>query len=136
MEQPFLAHIGYSTISLIQNLQKTILIRSVRAQKMKYEMVKVVGEGAYGTVYKCRNISTGTPVRDTLPEFPGETVAVKRFKDYEDDAVVRRTTLREVKILRMLRHENIVQLKEAFRRYVFVWMTRHRAQERSALSRV
>ena len=33
-----------------------------------------------------------------------------------DDEVVRKTTLREVKILRMLRQPNIVSLKEAFRR--------------------
>eukprot|EP00971_Amphidinium_carterae_P159315 3158142-Amphidinium_carterae.2 len=29
-----------------------------------------------------------------------------------EDEVVRKTTLREVKILRILKHENIVQLKE------------------------
>ena len=33
-----------------------------------------------------------------------------------DDEVIRKTTLREVKILRSLRHENVVCLKEAFRR--------------------
>jgi len=33
-----------------------------------------------------------------------------------DDEVVRKTTLREVKMLRSLRHENIVTLLEAFRR--------------------
>ena len=30
--------------------------------------------------------------------------------------MIRKTTVREVKILRMLKHENIVQLREAFRR--------------------
>lgn len=33
-----------------------------------------------------------------------------------DDDIVRKTTLREVKILRLLRHPNIVSLREAFRR--------------------
>ena len=33
-----------------------------------------------------------------------------------EDAIVRKTTLREVKMLRSLRHKNIVSLKEAFRR--------------------
>ncbi|CAD7971380.1 unnamed protein product [Amoebophrya sp. A120] len=70
----------------------------------KYEVVGVVGEGAYGVVLKCQNKETG------------ELVAIKKFKESEDDDIVRKTTLREVKMLRMLRQENIVQLKEAFRR--------------------
>lgn len=35
---------------------------------------------------------------------------------FSDDEIVRKTTLREVKILRMLKQANIVCLKEAFRR--------------------
>lgn len=70
----------------------------------KYEVLGVVGEGAYGVVLKCRNKETG------------EVVAVKKFKESDDDENVRKTTLREVKMLRALRQENIVDLKEAFRR--------------------
>lgn len=70
----------------------------------KYEVIGVVGEGAYGVVLKCRNKETG------------EIVAVKKFKESDEDEVVRKTTLREVKMLRALRQENIVNLKEAFRR--------------------
>uniref|UniRef100_A0A6U5A350 Protein kinase domain-containing protein n=2 Tax=Hemiselmis andersenii TaxID=464988 RepID=A0A6U5A350_HEMAN len=70
----------------------------------KYEVLGVVGEGAYGVVLRCRNKDTG------------EIVAIKKFKESEDDEIVRKTTLREVKILRMLKHENIVELREAFRR--------------------
>jgi len=43
-------------------------------------------------------------------------VAIKKFKESDDDEVLRKTTLREVKLLRILRHPNIVSLKEAFRR--------------------
>ncbi|KAK3281501.1 hypothetical protein CYMTET_10709 [Cymbomonas tetramitiformis] len=70
----------------------------------KYEVLGVVGEGAYGVVLKCRNKETN------------EVVAVKKFKESEDDEIVRKTTLREVKVLRSLKQENIVNLKEAFRR--------------------
>jgi len=70
----------------------------------KYDVLCVVGEGAYGVVLKCKNKDTN------------EVVAIKKFKESEEDEVVRKTTLREVKILRIMRHENIVQLKEAFRR--------------------
>jgi serine/threonine protein kinase len=147
----------------------------------KYEVLSVVGEGAYGVVLKCRN-------RDT-----GEIVAIKKFKDSDgappravsalgqrwgtlahqpppgppaampaqtaravgrggplrpacraagpdrcpccparaEDEVVRKTTLREVKMLRMLRQENIVNLIEAFRRKGKLVRTGHLA---SALS--
>lgn len=70
----------------------------------KYEVLGVVGEGAYGVVLKCRNKETA------------EVVAIKKFKESDEDEALRKTTLREVKVLRMLRHGNIVSLKEAFRR--------------------
>jgi cyclin-dependent kinase-like len=70
----------------------------------KYEVLGVVGEGAYGVVLRCRN-------RDS-----GDIVAIKKFKESDDDENLRKTTLREVKILRSLRHKNIVMLIEAFRR--------------------
>lgn len=70
----------------------------------KYEVMGVVGEGAYGVVLKCRNKETQ------------EIVAIKKFKEGDDDESVRKTTLREVKMLRNLRQDNIVFLKEAFRR--------------------
>ena len=44
-------------------------------------------------------------------------VAIKKFKENsEEDEVVKKTTMREVKMLRLLKHENIVLLKEAFKR--------------------
>lgn len=70
----------------------------------KYEVLGIVGEGAYGVVLKCRNKETT------------EIVAIKKFKESDEDETLRKTTLREVKILRMLRHNNIVSLKEAFKR--------------------
>lgn len=70
----------------------------------KYEVLGVVGEGAYGVVMRCRLKETG------------ETVAIKKFKDSEENDDVRRTTLRELKMLRTLKQDNIVSLREAFRR--------------------
>jgi cyclin-dependent kinase-like len=43
----------------------------------KYEVLGVVGEGAYGVVLKCRNKENKT------------VVAIKKFKESEDDEVVR-----------------------------------------------
>jgi serine/threonine protein kinase len=42
-------------------------------------------------------------------------VAIKKFKESNEDDM-KKISLREIKILRMLKHDNIVQLKEAFRR--------------------
>ena len=65
-------------------------------------------QGTFGTVLKCRNRESG------------EVVAVKKFKsridgEGEDAAAVRKTALREVKLLRELRHQNIVTLLDVFR---------------------
>lgn len=55
-------------------------------------------------VLKCRNKETG------------EFVAIKKFKESEEDESTHKITIREIKILRMIKHESIVQMKEAFRR--------------------
>ena len=45
------------------------------------------------------------------------TVAIKKFKESTDeDEIVKKTTNREIRMLKTLRHENIVVLKEAFKR--------------------
>ena len=43
-------------------------------------------------------------------------VAIKKFKESDDDEVVKKTTLREVKMLRNLKQENIVTLIECFKK--------------------
>jgi cyclin-dependent kinase-like len=62
----------------------------------KYEIIAIVGEGAYGIVYKARNKETD------------EIVAIKKFKEGDEDEIVKKTTLREVKMLRLLKQQNIV----------------------------
>jgi len=57
----------------------------------KYEIIAIVGEGAYGIVYKARNKETD------------EIVAIKKFKEGDEDEIVKKTTLREVKMLRLLK---------------------------------
>lgn len=69
----------------------------------KYEVIGIVGEGAYGVVYKCKNKETG------------DFVAIKKFKEVEDE-LVKKTMTRELKVLQMLKHDNIVEYKEAFKR--------------------
>jgi serine/threonine protein kinase len=69
-----------------------------------YENLGTIGEGTYGVVLKCRHKETG------------QVVAIKKFKESDEDEQVRKTALREVRILKQLKHDNIVNLIEVFRR--------------------
>lgn len=55
----------------------------------KYEKIGKIGEGSYGVVFKCRN-------RDT-----GQIVAIKRFLETEDDPVIKKIALREIRMLKV-----------------------------------
>ena len=70
----------------------------------KYEPLGVIGIGAYGIVLKAENRETG------------EIVAIKKFKESDSDSTIRKISLREVKILKMVSHPNIVTLYESFKR--------------------
>ncbi|XP_072050562.1 cyclin-dependent kinase-like 4 [Amphiura filiformis] len=70
----------------------------------KYENMGLVGEGSYGMVLKCRHRETS------------QTVAIKKFIESEDDKMVKKIAMREVRMLKQLRHENLVNLIEVFRR--------------------
>lgn len=69
-----------------------------------------------GRLCTTRNLCLITYYHSLYLQETNEFVAIKKFKESEDDDIVRKTTLREVKILRLLRHPNIVSLREAFRR--------------------
>nr|CCC54296.1 putative mitogen activated protein kinase, fragment [Trypanosoma vivax Y486] len=69
-----------------------------------YETLGVLGEGTYGVVVKARHRATG------------HLVAIKKYKQAEDDDHVRKTSLREVRVLKHLRHPNVISLLDVFRR--------------------
>jgi len=64
----------------------------------KYGLIKAVGKGAYGVVCSCRDTTTG------------RKVAVKKVGDAFNDETDAKRTLREIKLLRFLNHENIIAL--------------------------
>jgi len=66
----------------------------------KYIKIEKVGEGTYGVVYKSRNKETQ------------ELVALKKIKLENEDEGIPSTAIREISILKQLKHPNIVNLKE------------------------
>jgi len=64
----------------------------------KYEKLEKIGEGTYGTVFKGKNRETG------------EIVALKRVRLDDDDEGVPSSALREICLLKELKHKNIVRL--------------------------
>ncbi|XP_061941051.1 cyclin-dependent kinase-like 4 isoform X2 [Apis cerana] len=70
----------------------------------KYEMIEIVGEGSYGMVMKCKHRESG------------QFVAIKRFLETEEDYEVRKMAFREIRMLKKLRHDNLVNMIEVFRR--------------------
>ena len=43
-------------------------------------------------------------------------MAIKKFRESDEDSVIRKISMREVKFLKLADHKNIVLLKETFRR--------------------
>ena len=69
-----------------------------REQLEKYAKVEKVGEGTYGVVYKCR-------IKET-----NDFVALKKIRLENEDEGIPSTSIREISILKQLRHPNIVYL--------------------------
>ena len=65
-----------------------------------FEIIAQIGEGTYGQVYKARDVVTK------------EMVALKKVRTDNEKEGFPITAVREIKILRQLAHENIVNLKE------------------------
>jgi serine/threonine protein kinase len=63
----------------------------------KYQKLDKLGEGTYGVVYKAKNIQTG------------EIVAIKKIRLEKEDDGVPSTAIREISLLKNLKHPNIVE---------------------------
>ena len=64
----------------------------------RYSLIKGVGKGAYGVVCSCRDTAGGSKV------------AIKKVVDPFDVDEDAKRTLREIKLLRFLNHDNIIAL--------------------------
>lgn len=63
----------------------------------KYEKFEKLGEGTYGVVYKGKHKETG------------ELVAIKKIRLEKEDDGVPSTAIREISLLKNLKHPNIVE---------------------------
>eukprot|EP00455_Lapot_gusevi_P056186 TRINITY_DN9270_c0_g1_i1.p1 TRINITY_DN9270_c0_g1~~TRINITY_DN9270_c0_g1_i1.p1 ORF type:complete len:299 (-),score=74.15 TRINITY_DN9270_c0_g1_i1:265-1161(-) len=66
----------------------------------KYQKIEKIGEGTYGVVYKGRDKHTG------------EFVALKKIRLEAEDEGVPSTAIREISLLKELRHPNVVGLND------------------------
>jgi cyclin-dependent kinase-like len=55
----------------------------------KYEKISKIGEGSYGIVFKCRNRENG------------QLVAIKKYVETEDDPLIKKIALREIRMLKV-----------------------------------
>ena len=69
----------------------------------KYEIIDLIGYGAYGIVVAAKDT--------TLPEGDGNLVAIKKIVKAFDHRVFSLRTYRELKIQRLLEHENVLGIK-------------------------
>ena len=69
----------------------------------RYVPIKAVGKGAYGVVCSAKDFVTG------------EKVAIKKITKAFENLTDARRILREIKLLRQLRHENIVGMRDIMR---------------------
>ena len=58
----------------------------------KYENLGLVGEGSYGMVMKCRHKESN------------QIVAIKKFLESEDDKMVKKIAMREVRMLKVVQN--------------------------------
>ena len=68
----------------------------------KYEKIKIIGRGAYGTVYLCRRISDGCHF--IIKQIPVEEMSTEE----------RQAAMNEVDVLKRLKHPNIIAYLENF----------------------
>lgn len=86
-------NVNYSNDNHFQTRINFTCFRHGSKSKLKlmerYERLGKLGEGSYGMVFKCRNRENG------------QIVAIKKFVESEDDPLIRKIALREIRMLKV-----------------------------------
>ncbi|GLI59038.1 hypothetical protein VaNZ11_000864 [Volvox africanus] len=77
-----------------------VLWRTTFEIEDKYQPIKAIGKGAYGVVCSAKSTQTN------------EKVAIKKIGNAFENLTDARRTLREIKLLRHLKHENVIAVKD------------------------
>ena len=64
---------------------------------LQYEQLDKIGEGTYGVVYKARN------------RLSGQIIALKKIRLEQEEEGVPSTAIREISLLKELKHINVVR---------------------------
>lgn len=74
----------------------------------RYQKLEKIGEGTYGVVYKAKDRVTET------------IIALKRIRLEAEDEGIPSTAIREISLLKELRHPNIVRFVVIFFNYLYL----------------
>ncbi|XP_028051483.1 cyclin-dependent kinase 17-like [Camellia sinensis] len=84
---------------VVLNSDRPVLVEFVANWAFpQYEKVEKIGEGTYGVVYKARDRVTN------------ETTALKKIRLEQEDEGVPSTAIREISLLKEMKHGNVVRL--------------------------
>ena len=83
----------------VESLKITKKVKTKFEIDKKYEIIDSVGQGAYGVVVAAKDKSTG------------EMVAIKKIEKAFEHKVFTRRTLRELRICRLMKHDNVMGIK-------------------------
>lgn len=75
-----------------------------------YEVIKALGQGTWGVVHLAKQKSTP----DGGKGKGGRLVALKKIKSERPEDGINFTAIREIKLLREFKHENIIELVDVF----------------------
>ena len=73
--------------------------KSLETTLKDFKLIEKIGEGTYGVVFKARNLKTK------------KLVAMKKVRLGAEDEGIPATTIREISVLKELKHPNIVSLQ-------------------------
>jgi serine/threonine protein kinase len=84
-------------------IQRKPVLNSTFDVDAKYDIIDAIGQGAYGIVVAARD--------KTIQKKEKSYVAIKKIEKAFEHKIFTKRTIRELKILRLLKHENVISIK-------------------------